>query len=343
MSLPKYVVNWEELTEPLKKQLLKLIVEAFKDKYPQIDTDNIEELLEAMSDLLPAEHYKDLARKIDDFVYKKIEGIQKVEGALLDIPPIIKKTQYDFKYEKDVYLTGFHVDQNGWKKEDRYHLIIDKKYVIKNAATKEIGEHKYFNTYFKVIANTPISFILENNSGNSRETMIDLEYIEGTEITIIPPPPPTPDSPTDEYWMDQITNPWDIAVIVNWEAGSTDVDLHGYIGSNHVYFPPSERVIDGMCLNFDYTQHNTNLNPEILSVRGNRGKILNVYVHNYNGMPLTESVNIKIYNKDVHGDPNLLKEYEFILGTDIHHLIGVCSIVIDTFNITDLHDIKTVL
>jgi len=343
-GLPKYIVNWEELTEPLKYELLKLIDDAFKDQYPQINTHDIEAALEAIRDLLPANHYQDLQHKIDQFVYHKVIGIQKAEGSYLDIPPIIKKTQYDFMYDKDVFLTGFHIDQTGWKKEDRYNLIVNKQYLIKNAATKEIGEHKHFNTFFKVNANTPISFVLENNSGNSRETAIDLEYIEGSEITLDPPPPP-PDSPapTDEYWMGQIPNPWDLAVIMNWETCDIDVDLHGFIDSTHVYYPQSKRDQNGLHLNFDYTSHTSNTFPEILSVEGNHGKTLKVYIHNFDGEPLSQPVNIKIYNKDVNGYPNLLKEYNYTLTTDRNHLYGICSINIDTLIITDIHDTKIVI
>ncbi len=337
-GLPKYVVNFEELTEPLKNELLDIIVGELKYKYPQVNTHCIESIMENIISKLPANQYEDLKKKIYDFVYKKIEGIQKVEGALLDIPPIVKSTKYDFIYEKDVFLTGLHVDQNGWKKEDRYHLEINKKKIIKNAATKEVGEHKHFNTYYKVNANTPISFILENNSGNSRETMIDLEYIEGVETTIIPQPPPVSD---DEYWMDMIKNPWDLTVVVNWETGSADVDLHGFIGNNHVSF--ATKVSNGMYLNWDYTQHNDNTNPEILSVDGNHGKSLEIRLRNYNGVALNDPVSVKIYNKTATGKPKLLKEYNVKLHNDTRYLYGVCTIEIDTFTISDLKSNITVL
>lgn len=336
-GLPKYVVNWEELTQPLKEELLKIITDALKSKYPQVNAHNLEAILESIEDLLPSNYYQDLQRKIDDFVYKKVEGIQKVYGAYLDIPPIIKETQHDFKFDKDIFITGFHVDQTGWKKEDRYNLIINKQHLIKNAATKEIGEHKYFNTYFKVNANTPISLILENNSGNSREIAVDLEYIEGTTITLNPPPPP----PTqDEYWIDQIPNNWDLAVVMNWEQCGTDVDLHGFIDSNHVYF--SHPSGGGMYLNWDYTSHVTTQYPEIISINGNHGKQLKVFIHNYDGGPLSQPVSIKIYDKDVNGHSRLIKSYDYNLDTNRHKLYGICTVDIDSHTVTDLHEIKTV-
>ncbi|MBM7869292.1 hypothetical protein JOC70_000761 [Clostridium pascui] len=208
MGLPKYVLNWDELTAPLKKELLKLIDDAIKDKYPEINTDNIEADLEAILELLPSDHYEDLKRKIDAFIYKNIVGIQKIEGVYLDIPPLVKSTQHDFKYDKDVYLTGLHVDQNGWKKEDRWRLVINKVHLMKNVATKEVGEHKFFNTFYKVNANTPISFILDNNSGNSREIMLDLEYIEGDEITINPPSTDLPPSGSTILFLDVSGSMW---------------------------------------------------------------------------------------------------------------------------------------
>lgn len=345
-GLPKYVVNFDELTQPLKDELLKIISEALHEQYPQVNTHNLEAVLESIEDLLPANHYQSLQHKIDEFVYKKVEGIQKIDGGYLDVPPIIKTNQYDFQFDKDVFLTGFHVDQTGWKKEDKYSLVVKKQPLIKGASTKEIGEHKYFNTFFKVNANTTISFILENNSGNSRETAIDLEYIDGEEITIEPPPPPPPDPPPpsiDEYWMHQIPNPWDLCVVMNWETCDVDVDLHGFIGSTHVYYPPSKRNQNGLHLNFDYQDHITNTNPEILSVEGNHGKQLKVYIHNFTGGHLSQPVSIKVYDKDVNGNPRLLKEYNYTLSTDKHHLYGICSINIDTHAITDLSDTTTVI
>lgn len=326
MSLPKYIVNFDELTNDLKKKLLELIDDEIIDRYPQLNANNMQALLGDIKELLPIEQYEGLKKKIDTLIYRNIKGMQKIEGRLLDIPPIIQENKAEFKFDKDVYLTGLHFNQTGWKKEDSYSLDINKNKIIDNATIKEIGEHKYFNTYFKVNANTPISFILDNLSGNSRQVMLDLEYIEGTDTTIIE----EPKVPT----IDDIPNDWDIAVVMNWEGNTrTDIDLHGFIENKHVYF--GNKSYDGFYLNFDYTQHMTNVDPEILSVKGYKNKKLDIYLHNYNAGKLSEVVNIKVYNKRSYGN-RLLKEFNVNLEADKSYLKGICTIDLNTLKIASL-------
>lgn len=327
MSLPKYIINFNELTDMLKKDLLEIIDNELRNEYPQLNTNNIEALLEDIKELLPSAKYEGLKKKIDTLIYRNIEGMQKVQGKLLDIPPIIKKNKEDFKFDKDIYLTGLHVNQTGWKKEDRWNLEVNKNTLINNATIKEIGEHKYFNTYFKVNANTPISFILDNKSGNSRQTMVDLEYIEGTDSTIIVEPP-------KDTSIDDIPNDWDVAVVMQWEKDTyTDVDLHGFIGDMHVCF--YHKDYSNFHLNFDYIEHITNNNPEIISVKGYKNKKLDIYLHDYSAGVLKEKVDVKIYNKRPYGN-RLLKEFNVDLEANNTYLKGVCTIDLKTLEITDL-------
>jgi hypothetical protein len=327
VSLPKYIINFDELTGQLKKDLLELIDDAMKDKYPQLDTGNVESLLSQIEDLLPDEKYKGLKNKIEQFILGKYTGVQKVHGALLDIPAIISDYKKDFVFDKDVFLIGLHLNQTGWKKDDRYSLVIDKNKIIDSATTKEIGEHKYFNTFYKVNANTPVSFILHNNSGNSRQTLIDLEYLEGKETTIDPGAPENPD-------INDIPNDWDIAIRMQWEENSPcDVDLHGIIGDMHVSY--RNKSYDGFYLNWDYVEHMTNNDPEIISVKGHYDKTLEIYVHDFNGESLKDPVNIKIYEKRLYG-VILFKEYNIKVVNDSSLGYGVCSIDLKTKKITDM-------
>ncbi|WMJ80976.1 hypothetical protein RBU49_01615 [Clostridium sp. MB40-C1] len=329
MSLARYVINFDELTSELKQPLLESIDDKLRNKYPQIDLSNIESYLEDIKDILPSEKYRKLKNKIDTLIYRKVEGIQKSEGRLLDIPPIVMDYKEVFKFDKDIYLTGFHINQTGWKKEDRYSVLINKDKIIDKATLKEIGEHKYFNTFYKVNAKTPIFFILQNNSGNSRQTMVDLEYIEGSESSIIIEPP---EKPT----IDDIPNEWDIAVVMQWEENSNaDMDLHGFIGDDHVYF--GNRESDGFYLNFDYREHTSNGNPEILSVKGNKNKKLDIFIKNFNGIQLKEPVNIKIYSKKSYGN-KLLKEINVKPDSSLNESKGkgVCSIDLKTLKITNI-------
>ncbi len=244
----------------------------------------------------------------------------------MDIPAVISDYKQDFIFDKDIFLTGLHLNQTGWKKEDRYSLVIDKEKIIDGATTKEIGEHKYFNIYYKVNANAPISFILHNLSGNSRQTIVDLEYLEGQEITINPEP--------TEPDINDIPNDWDIAVRMQWEENSPcDMDLHGFMGDMHVCF--WKQTYDGFYLNWDYVEHMTNNSPEIISVKGHYNKVLKIYIHDYNSVSLKKPVNVKIYEKRSHGIV-LLKEYNIQVENKSPLGYGVCSIDLKTKKITDM-------
>ncbi|MGU9539656.1 hypothetical protein ACQX0N_11895 [Clostridium tepidum] len=328
MSLPRYVVNFEELTNDLKKKILELIDDELRGKYPELNTNNIEALLEDLKELLPSTQYNMLKKRIESFIYYNHNGMQKNEGRLLDIPPLIMENKEEFVFDKDVFLTGLHVNQTGWKKEDTFDLIINKEKIIDNASIKEIGEHKYFNTYFKVNANTPISFILNNNSGNSRQTMVDLEYIQGTETTtVIEPEVPT---------VEDIKNDWDIAVVMQWEADTiADMDLHGILGNKHVYFENKKE--DNFFLNFDSRQHKDNKNPEIISVKGYKNKILKIYLHNFNGMRLSEPVNLKVYEKRPYGN-NLIKELNIDISPNSDMIRETIHIDLNNLEIKEINE-----
>lgn len=325
MSLPKYIINFDELTDDLKKKMLEIIDDELKDKYPQLETNNIEAMLEDIKELMPSVKYEGLKKKIEEFILYEHKGMQKIEGKLLDIPPLIQENKTEFMFDKDILITGIHINQTGWKKEDRYSLEINKNKIIDGSSTKEIGEHKYFNTFLKVNANTPIFFVLDNLSGNSRQIMVDLEYIEGIESTVIIDP--------EEPTIDDIRNDWDIAVAMQWEnSTAADIDLHGFIEDKHVYF--GHKKYEGFYLNFDYMEHITNSNPEILSVKGYKNKKLDIFINNFNDVVLQEPVNIKIYNKRPYGN-KLLKEFNINLEKGAY-LKGICTIDLKTLEIKEL-------
>lgn len=332
--VPRYVINFDEFINAFGKDIAKLIARALRNKYPQISTNNLEALLEDIEDLLPDEKYKKVKGTMDLLIsMNKLDGDQKIEGRLLDVPPLIQTITETFKFEKDVYLTGLHFNQIGWKKNDVYSLEVEKRKIINDSSIKEVGEHKCFNTYFLVNANTPINFTLSNNSGNSRQTMIDLEYIEKRD-----PPPPPPDPP-GTIGLDDIKNEWDVAVLMNWEVNSpADIDLHGIIDDNtknekHVSY--SNKDEKDFHLNFDFRSHLSNTNPEIISIKGYKNKKLNIYIHNYSSTKLKEPVNVKVYGKDPVGI-KLLKEYNVNLAANDTYLIGVCTIDLNTQVVTDL-------
>lgn len=116
MGLSKYIVNFDEFTDELKNKILELINSEFKNKYPKINIDLGS--LEGIKELLPTEEYKKLEKEISTFIQPRIKGNQKNVGKLLDIPPLVKENIQTFNFNKDIYITGLHINQTGWKKED---------------------------------------------------------------------------------------------------------------------------------------------------------------------------------------------------------------------------------
>lgn len=177
MRLPRYIINFDELTDELKKQILDLINKELNKSLFDKSQMDIEDVLKHVRNKISKNKYEDIIYKINGLVIEEIRGKQKIEGRILIVPAMRGDYKRIFKFDKDVYLTGVHVNQTGWKKEDKYTLEVNENKIIESY-TKEIGEHKYFERYFKINANTPISFVLNNISGNSRQVMIDLEYLE---------------------------------------------------------------------------------------------------------------------------------------------------------------------
>lgn len=67
------------------------------------------------------------------------------------------------------------------------------------------------------------------------------------------------------------------------------------------------RQYDGFYLNFDYTEHKTNKNPEIISVKGYKNKNLLISIKNFNGVELKEPVTLEIYQYIPYGNKLLKK------------------------------------
>lgn len=176
MSTAKYIINLDELSDEIIKNVRDNLKSEFKVILKKAET---ERLLQEILLKLTIEEYKKLKDKIQAYIDNmQINGTQKIDGRIMNIPAVVNDYISEFKYSKDVYLTGITFSQTGWKREDRWSLKVNKNTIFDNVSIKEVGEHKYFDRKIKVLAKTPISFILHNNSGNSRQLYIDLEYIE---------------------------------------------------------------------------------------------------------------------------------------------------------------------
>ena len=159
--------------------------------------------------------------------------------------------------------------------------------------------------------------------------MVDLEYLIGEIAT--PEPPVKPDEPT----IDDIKNDWDIAVVMQWEADTwADIDLHAVIGDEYVYFRSKDK--EGFYLNFDFMQHHYHQYPEILSVKGHKNEILEIYIHNFRGTELREPVNLKVYEKRPYGN-NLIKEIDINIGSSRDVIKEAINIDLNTLEIKEIN------
>ncbi len=77
MSLPKYIINFDELTDNLKNNLLSLIDDNIRTNYPEINTNNIQYLSQQLKDLLPSVQYEGLKKKIHSLIYRKLKVFKR--------------------------------------------------------------------------------------------------------------------------------------------------------------------------------------------------------------------------------------------------------------------------
>lgn len=178
MGVPRYVLNFDEFMEYFNKAILELINKALSGVSDiSVTLDSLKGFAEEINALLPDNIFLKLISSIELLTFN-LSGAKKIQGTVKDIPPIACDYSISFKFDTDVYISALAVNQTAWKRQDTYSLSIGNKIIIQNATLKEIGEHKHFNLAYKVAAGTPISFVLHNTSGNSRQLIFDIEYIE---------------------------------------------------------------------------------------------------------------------------------------------------------------------
>jgi hypothetical protein len=174
----------EDIT--LNETVTVLLDEVLKDSdavssFLEESSPEINRLLESIKKGL-LEYLKsmtELKEKTDGIVQQLAPlGSQRVKGFYEYFPPGRGDYVVAHTFDRDVYLTAITYGQIGWKFEDSYSLIVgeDDK-VISNSFTKELVEKKSFVRKVKVAKGVPVKFVLHNNSGNSRQAWLDLEYL----------------------------------------------------------------------------------------------------------------------------------------------------------------------
>jgi hypothetical protein len=163
VSLPKYIVNWDEL------------LDLFKDKI-DIDVEDIglgdleDYLNEKLGEII------DLLKQILDLLTEK--GLQRIHSMAENIPAMVGTYKFSKTFDTDILLTGITYSQSAWKNQDSWDLEVGGRLLFDDIATKELGEHKNFNVFYLVPAGTPVNILYHNTSGNSRIVWFDIEYID---------------------------------------------------------------------------------------------------------------------------------------------------------------------
>lgn len=176
MSLPSYIINWEEL--------LEILGDKFEIDINDIDLSDLENYLKDQFETII-----DILKQILELL--KDKGVQKIHSISNHIPAVVAPYKFPTTFDKDVLLTGVTYSQSAWKYQDSWDLEVGGKLLFEEVGTKEIGESKAMNVFYYVPAGKPINIIFHNDSGNSRLVWFDIEYIDLSINNYIPTPKPT--------------------------------------------------------------------------------------------------------------------------------------------------------
>lgn len=167
MSLPSYIVNWEELNLDL-------------------------------GDIFEGQAIRSL---------RDIKGKQRIKGYAESLPALegtFKIAEKVVEEDKGIVLTGVTFSQSAWKGEDYWSLWVDDDKLFDTVYTKEIGDQKHWELIHEVKEGSVIKVLLHNVSGNSRNCWVDIEWVEllepiGGSCPELPPIepeiPPEPEPP----------------------------------------------------------------------------------------------------------------------------------------------------
>ena len=152
MSLPRYVVNFDELSALLNDEMNK-------------------------PDDRPQRQYS--------------RGKQKSKGMRLETIGDKMNISDKWKITSEVWITGIKIavsDETAWKR-DKMDLIIDDEVVFEDIYLKNVSEYKNFRVFRPVIEGGIVEVVLHGNSERV-EVWVDIDYIgDMAGLTVIEPPP----------------------------------------------------------------------------------------------------------------------------------------------------------
>lgn len=184
MSLPSYVVNFDELADAVKAYLENGVnVDIGSIVVP---TDQMEDLLTQIRDKMQGVNYTDLINALDALGVKLdglsgnlgISGTQKIYGEMLQIPASTGAHTIEFTVPKAGRITGITTSQSAWNFQDTWDLKVADDTLFIGVRTKEYGENKFFNVFYPVTAGQKIDFVFNNVSGSSKVLWVDFNILE---------------------------------------------------------------------------------------------------------------------------------------------------------------------
>ena len=94
------------------------------------------------------------------------------------IPPLKNNNfKLGLKYfEQTTVLKSIQFGSFGWKDEDQVSVWLDNKQILANIYVKENSEKYIYNRSFIIQPNSEMYFVFHNNSGNTNQVWINVEY-----------------------------------------------------------------------------------------------------------------------------------------------------------------------
>jgi len=181
MSLPSYVINFDELSDLIKGYLENDVNVDIGNLV--FDTRALEDMLESIKDKIRDVDYDDLIAALNNLGIKLDGlsgnlGISGTHGEMLEIPAIRGQHIIELTVPKRGRITGIAYSLSAWNFKDNWDLGIGKEIIFNNVTTKEYGEHKHFNVFYPVTSGSKIKFIFNNNSGSSKILWVDFNILE---------------------------------------------------------------------------------------------------------------------------------------------------------------------
>lgn len=187
MSVPSYVLNFDELSELLKDYLQNGINVDIGSM--TFSTKDLEDILKDIGNKIQGVDYNALIEALNNLGAKLdnltgtigLSGTQKIYGEILEMyyhDETDQKNVIEFTAPAKGKVTGITYSVSAWNVEDSWDLDVNGKKLFTKVRTKEYGEHKFFNVFYPIESGQKIRFIYNNESEASRILWVDFNILE---------------------------------------------------------------------------------------------------------------------------------------------------------------------